>query len=130
MTIVIYHMPIQDNKVRVNARISQETYDKICQIYDSMTQAINDGLELLINSNAHGHTEYDNIRHPEIHELRARIDDLKNQIQALNNQLESKDEHIHNLTETMQAQAVHVQTLLNQRLIETPGAKKPWWQFW
>jgi hypothetical protein len=30
----------------------------------------------------------------------------------------------------MNAQAVHIQTLINQKQIEAPGAKKPWWRFW
>jgi hypothetical protein len=30
----------------------------------------------------------------------------------------------------MNAQAVHIQTRINQKAIEVPGAKKPWWRFW
>jgi hypothetical protein len=30
----------------------------------------------------------------------------------------------------MNAQAVYIQTLINQKQIEAPGAKKPWWRFW
>ena len=25
---------------------------------------------------------------------------------------------------------MQVQTLINQKAIEAPGAKKPWWRFW
>ena len=29
----------------------------------------------------------------------------------------------------LEKQAVHIQTLINQKAIEAPGAKKPWWRF-
>ena len=32
--------------------------------------------------------------------------------------------------EQLKAQAIHIQTLINQKSIEAPGVKKPWWQFW
>ena len=48
----------------------------------------------------------------------ARILDLQEQIKV-------KDSQIERLTEAMQAQAVHVQTVLTQKSIEAPGAKKP-----
>jgi chromosome segregation ATPase len=62
--------------------------------------------------------------------LQDRIEDMKTQFQAFYAQLHTKDLQIEKLTETMQAQAVHLQTVLNQKAIEAPGSKKPWWQFW
>lgn len=55
-----------------------------------------------------------------------RIMDLQKQ----NEQLKVKDSQIEKLTETLQAQAIHIQTLLNQKAVEAPGTKKPWWRFW
>jgi hypothetical protein len=59
-----------------------------------------------------------------------RIEDLKNHIFSLDNQLRTKDDQLEKLNENMHKQAVHLQTLLNQKAIEASGAKKPWWQFW
>jgi chromosome segregation ATPase len=44
-------------------------------------------------------------------------------IKDLQDQLKEKDEKL-------RAQAIHIQTLFNQKAIEAPGAKKPWRQFW
>ena len=58
------------------------------------------------------------------------IDDKEERIKELQEQLKVKDTQLEKITETMNAQAVHIQTLINQKQIEAPGAKKPWWQFW
>jgi flagellar capping protein FliD len=55
---------------------------------------------------------------------------LNRRIESLEDQLKTKDNQIGKLTENMQAQSVHIQTLINQKAIEAPGAKKPWWRFW
>jgi len=41
-------------------------------------------------------------------------------------ELKIKDKQIEKLTDTMQAQAIHIQSLITQKAIEAPGAKKPW----
>src|ERR1035437_1262125 len=55
-----------------------------------------------------------------------RIMDLQKQ----NEQLRVKDNQIEKLSETIQAQAIHIQSLINQKAIEEPGVKRPWWRFW
>src|SRR5665647_417252 len=59
-----------------------------------------------------------------------RIEDLKSHIYSLDNQMRTKDDQIEKLNENMHKQAVHLQTLLNQKAIEAPGSKKPWWKIW
>jgi len=61
-----------------------------------------------------------------LNEKDTRITDLQKQ----NEQLGVKDNQIGKLSETVHAQAIHIQTLINQKVIEAPGNKKPWWQFW
>ena len=46
-------------------------------------------------------------------------------ISELQEQLRVKDSQIEKLTETLQAQAIHIQTLINQKAVEAPGAKNP-----
>ena len=46
------------------------------------------------------------------------------------NQIDKLNGNIHEFSDTMKAQAVHLQTVLSQKTIEEPGAKKPWWRFW
>ena len=59
-----------------------------------------------------------------------RVRELQEQIKVKDEQLKAKDNQLEKLTETMKAQAIHIQTLLNQKAIEAPGAKRPWWKFW
>ncbi len=59
-----------------------------------------------------------------------RILDLQKQIDIKDGQLSMKDKQIEKLSETMHAQAIHIQSLINQKAIDEPGAKKPWWRFW
>jgi hypothetical protein len=60
----------------------------------------------------------------------ARIKDLLNQLAIKDQQLEKKDIQLENLTNTMQSQAINIHDMLNQKSIEAPGNKKPWWKFW
>ena len=137
-------MTPQDDKVRVNARISKELYDNICQEYDSMTMAINEALELLIESKQEPpHNEYDNIRQPNIQELRARIEDLKAQVDLLtgqltikDNQIAVKDNQIANKDSQIEKQAFSLQSViqensrLNVKLLPENTEKKKWFEFW
>ena len=61
-----------------------------------------------------------------------KIKDSQQEIRAseLQDQLKVKDNQIEKLTETMHAQSIHIQTLINQKAIEAPGIKKPWYKFW
>ena len=109
---------------KVNIRVPSQLYYKIEQSEMTVTEAIVKGLELLFK-------EDKDINLNDIIELKdGQMVSLQGRIDNLEKQLEIKDNQIKQLTETMQAQAVHIQTLLNQKAIEAPGAKKPWWRFW
>ncbi len=58
------------------------------------------------------------------------IGDKEERVTELQEQLKVKDTQLEKITETMNTQAVHIQTLINQKQIEAPGSKKPWWRFW
>jgi predicted RNase H-like nuclease (RuvC/YqgF family) len=53
-----------------------------------------------------------------------RITDLKEEISILSNELTNKNDTIKNLTTITESQ------IKGYKLIEAPGAKKKWWQFW
>jgi hypothetical protein len=79
---------------------------------------------------------------PEILELQeTRIKELQNQIKANDNNQQAMLEEMQDHNETLKKELedlkqIHtnymlkMQTVINQRAIEAPGAKKPWWQFW
>jgi len=106
-----------DEKRKISVRIPVITLESVRQLgYDSPTEAIIKGLELLINEKEpcdNYQTASDNSRtqeqQVEIEFLRKEIDDLKS---------------IHN------NYMIQVQTILNQKAVEAPGAKKSWWRFW
>ncbi len=112
--------------------------------YTSPTTAINKGLELLIESITEdlqrtysgrteddiGHMEdeaEDNVGHAvdvtENAVLRARLEELEKHNGTLKKELEISQE-------THRNYMMQVQTLINQKAIEAPGNKKPWYKFW
>lgn len=137
-----------EEKVRVNAYITTELYAKLTKSGLNKTEAITKGLELVLSqgdSNKDTLEKSDNGLETELRDrIRSledqlkvkdninseRIVDLKDQLKIKDQQLEKKDTQIENLTNTMQSQAINIHEMLNQRQIEAPGAKKPWWKFW
>lgn len=111
------------DRKRINVYIPMEIYVKVTRSDYNLTDAIVKGLDLLLSDKPKNEDTVNK-------QLYERITDLQEQIRVHSIQLETKDTQIGKLTETMQAQAIHIQTLLNQKQIEMPGAKKPWWQFW
>lgn len=157
---LLYHnMLTKEDKVKINARVPQSLYDWVKSEYDYVSQAVNNGLELLKESKAvdcDTVSSHDGPREPtsQTDELKealgtlkaaeksceiqqARIEDMKAQVQALYEQLHTKDEQIEKLNESVYKQAVHIQTLiqensrLNVKLLpEVTESKKSWWKFW
>jgi len=66
----------------------------------------------------------------ELAQLRARSEELERQIDILKNDIEKAERDKEDLKTTYNNYFLQVQTLINQKAIEAPGAKKPWWQFW
>jgi peptidoglycan hydrolase CwlO-like protein len=138
------------NKKRINVYIPNELYVKVTQSRQTLTEAIVNSLELYysdykpvdeVTQDTGLSPDSLNLYEARIKELQnqikvnddnkqARIDDLKLQIQALYDELHIKNEQIKDQNENVNKQAFHIQTLLTQKAIEAPGAKKPWWQFW
>jgi hypothetical protein len=112
------HMPdnMPDEKRKISVRIPVITLESVRQLgYYSPTEAIIKGLDLLISKN----DQCDNCKtapdNSLIQEHQIEIEFLRKEI----NDLKS----IHN------NYMIQVQTILNQKTIEAPGAKKPWWRF-
>jgi hypothetical protein len=156
----LYHnMPTKEDKVKINARVPQSLYDWMSSEYGNVSQAVNDGLELLQESKAGDCDTTSSQVGPQmptsqLDELKttldtfkvveknceiqqARVEDMKAQMQALYEQLHTKDGQIEKLNESVHKQAVHIQTLiqensrLNVKLLpENTVSKKPWWKFW
>lgn len=136
-------MSTAEDKVKINARIPKNLYDWIGSTYGNVSQAVNDGLEILrktkageCDTKAHNSTQnrsqeptdqngelsqelkeaLEILRTAEqnYEHLQARIEDLKTQLQAVYGQLSIKDGQIEKLNENMHKQAVHIQSLIQE----------------
>jgi molecular chaperone GrpE (heat shock protein) len=135
-----------EDKIRVSARIPKELYDVCLQRYDNITNAINTGLALLCshgedntktnedntktnedntktNEDGSSRQNEDNGRQGDIQELKARVEEKDRHIESLKGELD-------NLRSIHNNYMLQVQTLINQKAIEAPGNKKPWYKFW
>ena len=59
-----------------------------------------------------------------------RIGDLENEIEVLLTELKKTNQDKEDLKSMHNNYMLQMQTLINQKSIEVPGAKKPWWRFW
>lgn len=138
----VLRMP--DEKVKVSIRIPNSTLESVRQIgYTSTTEAILEGLELLIKTKEcqttpdecrtvpdNSQTVPDSAINSDFQELRARLEEKDILINTLQKELDKAGQREDDLKETHRNYMLQMQTLINQKAIEAPGAKKPWWQFW
>jgi Uncharacterized conserved protein len=121
-----------DNKNEISQDIIQEKESRIQKLQDH-NEILMKQLEELKNKKPEN-KEILQLQELRIQELQEQIKNKDSQQEArikdLQDQLKVKDGQLERLTDTMQAQAVQLQTLINQKALEAPGAKKPWWRFW
>ncbi len=136
---------------KVNAWIPDDLYSKVDDLkYKTWTEAIVSGLELLVESTKKVQpgqnevpesTEQSTVDDSEVQkvqgesteenrELRARVEELQDHNETLKAELEKAGKREEDLKETHRNYMLQVQSLINQKAIEAPGAKKPWWRFW
>lgn len=135
------------NTVHVGARIPEDLYNKCSTKYNNMTAAIIAGLELLVQQEENNcsteenscKTEGNNCKTEENvcstdennnRELRALIEEKDRHIETLKAELEKSEQREEKLNENHRNYMLQMQTLINQKAIEAPGAKKSWWRFW
>ena|GEM_PF-1635076 len=63
-------------------------------------------------------------------ELQIRIEEVQQKIKDLQKELEKAERREIYFEEMHNNYMMQVQTLINQKQIVAPGAKKPWWRFW
>jgi uncharacterized coiled-coil protein SlyX len=116
---------------KVNIRVPAQLYYKIEQSEMTITEAIVKGLELLFKDDEDINiNDIIDLKNGQLAGLQERIDSLEKQLEIKDNQIDKLNGNIHELSDTLKAQAVHLQTVLSQKAVEAPGTKKPWWRFW
>jgi predicted RNase H-like nuclease (RuvC/YqgF family) len=129
---------------KISAWIPQEMYDTLVSVgYDSPTEAIMKGLELLLKESSGVQIGADGVQEgtqsdkrellgdsADIRELRARVEELQDHKATLRKELDQATQDKETLQKMYNNYFLQVQTLINQKAIEAPGNKKPWYKFW
>jgi len=125
----IFNMP--EDKIRVSARIPKDLYDICLQRYDNITNAVNAGLELLCSqSKDEAKTHEDKRQQNEDDSSKALIEEKDRHIETLRKELEKAGQDKEAIQNLYNNYMLQMQTLINQKALEAPGAKKQWWRFW
>ena len=105
---------------KVSARIPMNILKKLEDMgISNQTDAIIHGLECLILEDKEKTKEGTD----KAAILQARNEELEKHIETLKKELED-------LKSMQNNYMLQMQTLITQKAIEAPGAKKPWWRFW
>jgi hypothetical protein len=127
---------------KVNAWIPDDLYSKVDDLkYRTWTEAIVNGLELLVGSTKPGQSEVQNLNNEvqisteqsnldDSKVLRAQLIEMQSHLETLKLDLERSNKNADDIKEMYTNHVLQVQSLINQKAIEVPGSKKPWWRFW
>ncbi len=108
-----------EEKHKINVWCPGSLWKKVEALgYDSPTKAVIIAFEKLIE-----HQELGSNQEAPFPEMEKRLEEVQIQIDDL-----KKDKE--DLIEMYNKHVLQVQTLINQKSIEAPGARKPWWRFW
>ena len=132
-----------EEKKKIQAWIPVSIWIKIDQMgFTSQTEAVTQAFKNLISDQNRSKIDQtgsntDQIRYSEINELSTvlsekdkRLQEIQEHNETLKIELEKAHQDkaaIQNLYDNYMRQ---MQTLITQKTIEAPGAKKPWWRFW
>jgi hypothetical protein len=127
---------------KVNAWIPDDLYSKVDDLkYRTWTEAIVSGLEHLVESTKSGQSEVQN-QNNEVQKstkqstlddskvLRVQLIEMQEHIETLKLDLDRSNKNADDIKEMYTNHVLQVQSLINQKGIEAPGVKKPWWRFW
>jgi dynactin complex subunit len=126
-----------DETKRIGARIRVSLLDELQRAgYDSPTEAIQKGLELLVHesSSVSRETAGDICEtidtSCETSEYKKEFESMHSENRLLNDHIATLKKELEDIKNMHTNYMMQVQTLINQKAIEAPGAKKPWWRFW
>ena len=72
----------------------------------------------------------DTLKRLEYSKLQAKVEEKDKQIEEKDKHIGTLQKELENITNMHNNYMMQMQTLINQKAIEVPGAKKPWWRFW
>jgi hypothetical protein len=124
-----FDIHVSDETKRIGARVPIQLLDDLRQAgYDSPTEAILQGFELLVSAST-GETINNSCETPEHNK---EIESLQNENLLLKGHIETLKKELDDIKAIHNNYMLQMQTLINQRALEPPAAekKKPFWKFW
>jgi len=118
---------MSDEKKKVSAWVDVSLVENLRQHgYNNLTEAIITGFKMII-ANAEVSATSDNSS-KDVDMMDKEV--LKHENVMLKDYNDSLKKELEDLKSMHNNYMLQMQTLINQKAIEAPGAKKPWWQFW
>ena len=125
---------MSDEKKKVSAWVDVSLVESLRQHgYNNLTEAIITGFKMII-ANVEESTTSDNSSKAsdssskDVDMLEKEV--LKHENVMLKDYNDSLKKELEDLKSMHNNYMLQMQTLINQKAIEAPGAKKKWWQFW
>jgi hypothetical protein len=125
---------MSDEKKKVSAWVDVSLVESLRQHgYNNLTEAIITGFKMII-ANVDESTTSDNSSKAsdssskDIDMMEKEV--LKHENVMLKDYNDSLKKELEDLKSMHNNYMLQMQTLINQKAIEAPGAKKPWWRFW
>jgi predicted nuclease with TOPRIM domain len=129
-----------EEKKKIQAFVPVSIYNKIELFgFKSQNEAVNFAFVKLLE---HQGENQDNLKMNQIDSnliitLQATIEEKENRLRELQDhngtlkkELDKAERDKEDLKTTYNNYFLQIQTLINQKIIEAPGAKKKWWKFW
>ena len=115
------------DKRKVNAWIPISLYERVSKAgYSKITEAIITGLELLLQDINNDTSAYEQ----DLRLMQAEISKLQVQNEELQAHNDTLKRDLQDMKELHSNYMLQVQTLINQKAIEAPNSKRPWWKVW
>ena len=121
---------MHDEKKKISLWVPCNLLDAVLSAgYASQTDAVIAGLSLLVDKTKRiqNNTKEDEI---EKAEMRVRLEETQAHNETLKKELEKAGQDKEAIQNLYNNYMLQMQTLINQKAIEAPGSKKPWWRFW
>src|SRR5659263_257197 len=127
---ITIRIPTSLYNMLVNAVSNGEYTSQTACVIIALEQALNQDLQVPASNQQNDSNIAIQLIAQQLEDKEIRILDLQAYNATMQNEINSFKDQLIAKDRQLEAQAIHLQTVLNQKAIEAPGAKKPWWRFW
>jgi len=127
---ITIRIPTSLYNMLVNAVSNGEYTSQTACVIIALEQALNQDLQVPASNQQNDSNIAIQLIAQQLEDKEIRILDLQAYNATMQNEINSFKDQLIAKDRQLEAQAIHLQTVLNQKAIEAPGSKKRWWQFW